>query len=130
MGVFSVTVPRVSDTLRSQIILGNLNSTGAELTSLQNKISSGKRINTPSDDPFDATVAGQLQGFLAQKDRFQQNIDNALGVLSTADSALGEAANAVTEAHSTGLGEIGVTANEQTRESAAVVIDEILNNLI
>ena len=130
MGVLSVTVPRVSNTLRSNIVLGNLNQTAAELLVLQNQISSGRRVLTPSDAPFDATVAGQLQSFIEQKMRFQKNIENATGVISNADSALGNATNLVNRAKVIGLEEIGTTATAETRRSSAAIIDEILKEMV
>jgi len=130
MGVLSITVPRVSNTLRSQIILGNLNQTAAEMAILQSRISSGRRVMVPSDSPFDAMVAGQLQGFIEQKARFQTNIQNAAGVLSSADSALATAGNILIQAKMTGLEEIGSTATAETRRSAATIIDEALREMM
>ena len=49
MGSFSVTIPRVSDTLRAQLILGNLNNSAVELLRIQNQLSSGRRILAPSE---------------------------------------------------------------------------------
>ncbi|MHC4712565.1 MAG: flagellin N-terminal helical domain-containing protein [Planctomycetota bacterium] len=130
MGSFSVTTPRVSDTLRAQLILGNLNNSAVQLLRLQNQLSSGRRVIAPSDEPFDAAVAGKLQNFLEQKSRFQKNIENATGVLSTADAALGQASELVTQARTTGLEEIGVIATAETRRSAAAIIEEILSEFV
>lgn len=130
MGGFSVTIPRVSNMLRSQLILSNLNQTSVALLRIQSQLSSGRRILSPSDDPYDAAVAGQLQSFLEQKARFQKNIQNATGVLSTADAALGQASELITQAHIIGLEEIGVIATPETRSSAAAIVDELLRELI
>jgi len=130
MGGFSVTAPRVSNMLRSQLILSNLNDTSVHLLRVQNQLSSGRRILSPSDDPYDAAVAGQLQSFLEQKARFQENIENATGVLSTADSALGQAGDLINRAYTIGLEEIGVIATEETRRSAAAIIEELLAELV
>ena len=130
MGGFSVTIPRVSNMLRSQLILSNLNQTSINLLRIQSQLSSGRRILSPSDDPYDATVAGQLQSFLEQKARFQKNAQNATGVLSTADAALGQASDLIVQAHTIGLEEIGAIATPETRRSAAAIVDELLRELI
>ncbi len=130
MGVMSVSVPRVSNNLRSMVILSNINSTAANLLNIQNQLSSGQRINRPSDCPYDAAVAGQLQDYLEQKARFQQNIRNATGVISTADASMGSASDLVTRAKTVGLDEIGATSTSETRRSSAVVIDEIINEMV
>jgi flagellar hook-associated protein 3 FlgL len=130
MGVLSVTVPRVSNTLRSNLVLANLTQTAAELAVLQNRISSGRRVMSPSDSPYDATVASQLQNFIEQKARFQANIENATGVISSADAALGSASDLINRAREIGLEEIGTTATEQTRRSSAAIIDQILSEMV
>ncbi len=130
MGGFSVTLPRVSNSLRSQLLLANLNQTSVNLLRKQSQISSGRRILSPSDDPFDAAIAGQIKSFLAQKMRFQTNIQNAFGVLSTADGALGQASDIINQAYTIGLEEIGVIATEETRRSAAAIIDELTSELV
>ena len=68
--------------------------------------------------------------FIEQKARFTQNIQTATGVLSSADSALGNASTLITRARTLGLGEIGSTATEQTRTSAATVMTEIINEMV
>jgi len=130
MGVMSVSVPRVSNSLRSMVILSNVNQTAAELLAIQNQMSSGRRIQSPSDTPYDAAVASQLQDYIEQKSIFDKNIQNATSVLSTADSALGNATNLVMQAKETGLGEIGVTSTAETKRSAATIIDEILGEMV
>ena len=130
MGVLSITVPRVSNMLRGNLVLGNLNGTAAELAIWQNRISSGRRVTTPSDAPYDATVASQLQDFIEQKLRFQTNIENATGVLSTADAALANTTNLINRAKETGLEEIGTTATRETRQSAAAIIEEMIREMV
>ena len=130
MGVLSITVPRVSNMLRSNVILGNLNQSAAAMVILQNHISSGRKVMTPSDSPYDATIAGQLQGFIEQKARFQANIQSATAVLSSADASLGGATDLINRAKTIGLEEIGSTATAETRRSAAAIIDEILSEMV
>jgi flagellar hook-associated protein 3 FlgL len=130
MGAFAVSTPRVSNNLRAQLILSNLNHTSEGLLRLQNQISSGKRVMTPSDDPVDAVMAEQLQSFLEQKARFQESLKKAVNVLAMADSSLGEATDAILQAKEIGLEEIGTTATSATRQSSAAIINELINSMI
>lgn len=130
MGTFSVSTPRVTNMLTSQLILSNLNSTASELLKIQEKISSGRNILTPSDNPFSASIAMQLQSQLEQKAVFQTNVNNAMSVLSMADATLAQANELVNEVYALGLGEIGVTASAETRASTATVVDQILAELV
>jgi flagellar hook-associated protein 3 FlgL len=67
------------------------------------QLSSGLRVNSPSDDP---AAAAENVGILAQmsaNDTFQRNISSISGSLQTADSALNSAVNLLTQAISIGV---------------------------
>ena len=49
-------------------------STEQQLLEVQNELSTGKRINAPSDDPGDAAIAQQLQKTLEQRQAYSDNL--------------------------------------------------------
>jgi len=55
----------------------------------QTQISSGKRINTPADDPIGAADAAGVRTALSQFDQFKNNQDRASYLLNLAESTLG-----------------------------------------
>ena len=52
------------------------------------RLSSGKRINRPSDDPGGLAVSMKLQNALTVTSATKQNIDNAKSYIDTQDAAL------------------------------------------
>ncbi len=67
----------------------------SKLAKSQQQLSDGKRISTPSDDPFGT---GQVLGFdrqLAEVKRFQANVSESIGYLGSADSALDSVTSAL-----------------------------------
>jgi flagellar hook-associated protein 3 FlgL len=60
-----------------------------DLLETQAQISSGKRINAPSDDPVGAADAAGTRSALSQFDQFKSNQDRASYLLNLAESALG-----------------------------------------
>lgn len=66
----------------------NIVSRQKELLATQVQLSSGKRINSPADDPLGAADAIAARASLAQFAQFKQNQDHARYVLNLQESAL------------------------------------------
>lgn len=63
----------------------------------QAAVSSGKRINAPSDDPVGAAIATSTRSSLAQFDQFKSNQDRAAYLLNLGESTLGQMYNATAQ---------------------------------
>jgi len=61
-----------------------------DLLETQAQISSGKRINSPSDDPVGAAAITSTRAALSQFDQFKSNQDRASYLLNLGESALGQ----------------------------------------
>jgi flagellar hook-associated protein 3 FlgL len=66
------------------------------MASLQEKISSGKAVEAPSDDPIAFANALNLKDQKSSIDQFNRNINNAQNRLNLQDSTLKQAANVIT----------------------------------
>src|SRR6267154_3010651 len=81
---------RVSnDTLRSSF-LAALESAQRRLIATQAKVSSGKRVNKPSDDPVAAARIAHLEASLSRLDQYKSNSDFARNQLGLEESALND----------------------------------------
>jgi flagellar hook-associated protein 3 FlgL len=65
-----------------------------DLLETQAQISSGKRINAPSDDPVGAADAAGTRSAISQFDQFKNNQDRASYLLNLGESALGSIVDA------------------------------------
>ncbi|MCO4758790.1 MAG: flagellar hook-associated protein FlgL [Oceanospirillaceae bacterium] len=55
--------------------VSNMQNSQSKLADLQNQLSTGKKLNKPSDDPVAAAQVVKLNRELAQTEKFQDNID-------------------------------------------------------
>jgi flagellar hook-associated protein 3 FlgL len=65
----------------------NVQASAVRMIDLQNKLSSGKRISTPSDDPAGTVQALQLRGALVRNQQYSANAADAQSWLNTTDDA-------------------------------------------
>lgn len=85
----------------AQIHNGALNSIlnqQSRLIETQNQLSTGKRINAPSDDPSGATSILELGQAVSSTEQLQRNADKARGRLSAEEVALNGVVNAMQRA--------------------------------
>ncbi len=77
-------------TTRSMIdgLIANLQASQEAQDRLQNQITSGKRVNRPSDDPTAAWRGMRLRDASAANSQYLRNMDDARAWLNTTDSAL------------------------------------------
>jgi flagellar hook-associated protein 3 FlgL len=73
-----------------------------EQTALR-ELSTGKRVNTPSDDPAASAALLQNQTQTSQVDQYLHNTDSVRNQLQTADSALSSVVTALTQAITLGV---------------------------
>ena len=79
---------RVSDSSTSFNLASRINGQRSVLSVLQERISSGKRINRPSDDPNGAEVVMNLKTSQKEIEQFKRSAATANQKLTAADSAL------------------------------------------
>lgn len=84
---------RISFNQISARILDRLFANYGKLEDIQQQLSTGKKLNTASDNPVSASQSMELRSQLDQFKSFQRNIDDGLGYLGTVDSALNTATN-------------------------------------
>lgn len=81
---------RITNKVLSQGYLTDLNRNLQNMRKFQEQLASGKEIRRPSDDPFKVARSMELNTSLKANERYKENVDEALGWLETADSALGQ----------------------------------------
>lgn len=69
-------IGRITTQMTSEMTLADLTQARDRLETTQQELSSGKRINQPSDDPYGSSVAIQLNGELAQLTSYSRNVDD------------------------------------------------------
>ncbi len=129
MNLSPVTVTRVPLLLNSTNSLSNLTRTNLELYDVSNQLSSGRLINSPSEDSVRAAAIGVLDSRLFNSVQRERSLAHADTVLSRLDSSLTEAADLVREAQSLASSQIGVTSDAATRANQAQTVNAMIRQL-
>src|ERR1035438_5368073 len=82
----------------TQAYLADLNRTQQQINQAQAQVSSGFRVQTPSDDPAAVPSILQVQAEIGSDQQIQSNLGSVTNELGTADSALQSAIQAVQNA--------------------------------
>jgi len=79
---------RIADNTSYIRFLNDLQRTQQQMLEAQIQVSSGKKVNKPSDDPAAASDIVRLSSEKAQDDQFSANVDAAKATLNVADTSL------------------------------------------
>jgi flagellar hook-associated protein 3 FlgL len=117
-----------SDT--SQILLNALNlADQAEQTALQ-QVSTGRRVNLPSDDPAAAAQEVQLTSQSSNCDQFLRSISSISAELQTADVALNSGVISLQRAITLGVEGANGTVSQQDRAALANEVQSVSQQML
>lgn len=86
---------RVTQSMLSNTMLRNLNTSYTKLAQLQEQISTGSKLLRPSDDPVGVAKAMSYRTQLTQNAQYDENLDTATKWLDSTDTALGSMTSAM-----------------------------------
>ena len=117
---------RISSVEQFRQGVDNILSQQARLNETQLQLSTGKRVNRPSDDPSASTQLLKLSTLRSKTEQFNRNIDSARHQLQLQESVLSSVSNVLQRVR-----ELTVQANNatQSNESRAAIADEIYNRI-
>src|SRR5438045_9079657 len=118
MAILPLQLARVSNLLRTNVANGSISRTQQELLEVQNELSTGKRLNSPSDDPGASAIAQQLRKALEQRQAYADNIKAANNQLSETDSTLGDMTDLLRQAQRLASANVGPDVAAEPRTSA------------
>lgn len=123
-------VGRVTQSMTTRQLLGNVRSLERRILNAQDALSSGKRLLRPSDDPAGAALGNHLRAESRDLKALGRTIGFATAVLSAQDDALEQAESLLTRAREIASQQAGGLASPETRQQAAVEVAEIERGLI
>lgn len=89
---------RITQGMLNQTLLYDLQNVTSQLSVSEQQLSSGYKLNKPSDDPYGASQALKLRADLAGNQQYQSNVSDANAWQSVADTALGDIGDSVQRA--------------------------------
>jgi len=130
MAILPLQLARVSNTLRASVSQNQLSRTQEALLQIQNQLSTGKRLNAPSDDPGDSAIVQQLRKTLEKRESYADNLRHASSQLSEVDQTLSDLTRLVEQAQSIASANVGSDVTPDSRATAAVVVKSIYNQVL
>ncbi|MGZ4475524.1 MAG: flagellin N-terminal helical domain-containing protein [Nocardioides sp.] len=111
--------------------LSSIGLASTRMAAAQETMTTGRRINRPSDAPADTTVALKARGAIGQNEQYQRNAQDGTAWLSTIDTTLSSTNKLLNRAYVLALQGADSGANGAAAESAiADEIDQIKQSVL
>lgn len=121
---------RITQNSMNRTQMDGLNTSLSRLQQTQEQLTTGKRLNRPSDDPVGTVSALRFRAEQSQIDQFGENIQDGLARLRTADDTLTQSANIMQRIRTLAVASANGTLGPNQREANASEIDELRHSLI
>jgi flagellar hook-associated protein 3 FlgL len=120
---------RITTNMISRSVLNDLNEVSQRLAKTQQRMSSGKQITRPSDDPYGTSRALSLRSDVAGTQQYQRNVGEATAWQSVTDSALSKITESVQRARDLAIQGASDSAGQAARNAAAAEIDQLIESV-
>lgn len=125
-----VIIGRVSEYMKGNALTNSAVNAQTRMLEQQIKLSSGYRINRPSDDPVGTVGSMRLTEAISTYEQLMINQDYANSMMSTADTVLNEAYTGLIEAQTVASENATTLVSAEDRKAAATVIDSIITQMM
>src|ERR1700690_2602524 len=120
---------RITELMTSAQMLTNLSGDLNALNTTETELSTGKRINQPSDDPYGASVVVNLNSQLSAQASYGANISDGTGWLNTASGALTNIDNMVQRVRELAVEGANGTESATDGANAAAEINQLIDQI-
>lgn len=117
---------RVTTLMSSRSIVRDLHNGLSRLSDLQQRLSSGRQITRPSDNPYGTSRALALRGEVAGLAQYQRNVADGIGWLNTTDTALSQIADSLQRVRELLVRAGNDPGGQHAREAIADEIEQLL----
>lgn len=121
---------RITNSMLRERALRDLQSNYAALAKSQEQVSSGKRLNRPSDSPPDVQKSVSLNDSVASMEQYLRNIQAAQRITSTEETALASAGNAMQRLKELALQAANGTLSPQDRTAALAEVRQLADEVV
>ena len=128
--IIPIPTTRVGDYFVRQRLIGQVQNDQLDLFKLQNQISTGQRLQLPSDDAPAALRAINLQRLLDRKGQIQTNVQANNHFLSAAETNLSSVSDLLINLRAETVGVAGTLSSDAARQTLVQQIDQALETLV
>ena len=120
---------RVTNSMLTNTLLSDLQGITGRMQETQSQLSSGMRIQKPSDDPFGTSRALDFRADLASNAQYQTNVNDGSAWLSATDTALGDMSSLVLRARDLTVQGANGSNGASSNADIAAEIDQIIESI-
>jgi flagellar hook-associated protein 3 FlgL len=124
-----VTGSRITTSMLQRNMLADINRSTERLSRTQSKMSSGKEITRPSDDPAGASKALVLRESIKGTQQHQRNVQDGTSWADATEAALSSMTDVVHRAHELVIQGASEGTDAETRKAIAQEIDQLAGSL-
>ena len=127
--LFPVPSNRSSDLLVQTRLLSQLAADQQVLLRVQDQLSSGKRIQVPSDDVPSAMRSIAFQRLIEQQSQLRVNVEANQSYLNATENAIGNVTDILNDIRGVAVGEVNAASTADSRAAAAAQIRQAIETL-
>jgi flagellar hook-associated protein 3 FlgL len=121
---------RVTQGMLNNQLLRNIGSNMTRMQNNQNQLSTGRRINAPSDDPVGISFSLRYRSELSANDQFGSNLDTAVSLLDFTDSMMGQANSVIQRARELTVQGANGTNPQLALDAIKKEIDQLYSQMV
>lgn len=126
-----MAISRVTQNMMSERSLSSLRAVSSRMAEAQERLSSGRQLNRPSDSPAGTTSAMRLRASASDQAQYARNAEDGLAWLGQSDSALSSMLEQTRRARELAVqASSGVAMSPQSREAIATELDQLRGSLL
>lgn len=125
-----MAITRITQQLLADRTLNDINQTLNRISVLQERMSTGLRVNRPSDDPIDARRAINTRVLISKNEQFLSNIDNIQPQVGETSSELQNVLNILQRALELTTQASNETNAQEQLDAIALEIDQLLESTV
>ncbi|MGA9857102.1 MAG: flagellar hook-associated protein FlgL [Solirubrobacteraceae bacterium] len=120
-------IGRITTQMTTAQVLGSITNVQDQLATTEQQLSTGLRINQPSDDPYGASLAVSLNSQLAGLNQYSNNVTDGTAWTSAADTSLQNVQNMVQRAQELVVQAANGTESASDLKSSAAEINQLID---
>lgn len=121
---------RVTSGMMSNHLLNNLNRTASKMNNTQTQMTTGMKINKPSDDPTGITYSLRYRQELSSNEQYQRNTDSALSWLEFNDNMLTEVGSVMQRVRELTVQASTGTNSQESLDSISAEVKQLKEQMI
>ncbi|MBH5320619.1 flagellar hook-associated protein FlgL [Paenibacillus sp. GSMTC-2017] len=121
---------RVTQSMMNTQLLRNISNNMGRMNNLQNQLSTGMKINKPSDDPVGITFALRYRSELDANDQYTENVSSAMSMLEYTDTSIGQAGEIMQRFRELMVKGANGTYEQTSMDAIKVEVSQLYNQMV